>query len=60
MKDYLPDVVVAVAEELSKNVDGHDTEAAVCLDIEDCEYRFIQYRIPDILRRVGVSSNLQE
>ena len=51
-----PDIIVTVAKELAQYVDGHNTEAAVCIrfNVQDGEDGFIENRISDIFRRIGV------
>jgi len=53
-------VVVAVAEELAEDVDGHDAQAAVGFDVEDREDRLVQDRVADVLGRLGVGRDLGE
>lgn len=33
----IPYIIVTVAEELSKNIDSHDSQACVCFDFEDSQ-----------------------
>jgi hypothetical protein len=33
---YKPNIVVSVTQELSKDVDGHDTQACIGLNLENC------------------------
>lgn len=56
--DRLPDIVIAVTEELPENVNGHDTETAVCFDMQDRKHSLVEDGIANILGRVGVRSNL--
>lgn len=53
-----PDVVVTVPEELPKNVDSHDSQSVLCLNLEDREDRLVQDSISDVLRRLGVGRDL--
>lgn len=54
----LPDVVVTVPEELPKNVDRHDSQAVLRLNLEDRKDSLVQDGVPDVLRRLGVGRNL--
>lgn len=49
MKHCSPDVIVAIAEELSKDVYSHNTKTTVGLDIENSEDGFVEDGIPNIL-----------
>ena len=57
-RDGVPNVVVAIAQELAEDVYGHDAEAAVSLDLEDGHDRLVENRVPDILGGVGVRGDL--
>ena len=55
---HAPDVVIAVAQEFTQNVDSHDAQTAVGLNLEDCHYSLVQNRISDVLRGVVVCCDL--
>lgn len=52
------DVVVPVPEELAEDVDRHDAQAAVGLDVEDGQHGLVQDRVADVLGRLGVGRDL--
>jgi hypothetical protein len=51
-------VVVAVAEELSENVDRHHPQTAVRLNLENRQDRLVKDRVSDVLGRLGVGGDL--
>lgn len=54
----IPDVVVSVGKELSENVDRHDSQALIRLDLQYRQHRLVEDRVSDILARVGVRRDL--
>lgn len=54
----VPDVVVSVAQELSENVDGQDTEGVVRWGLHDSKHSLVENRVANILARLGVGCNL--
>ncbi len=57
-----PNVIIAVAEEFAKYVDGHDAQAAICIrfNVQDGKDGFIKNGISDIFRRIGVCCHLSQ
>lgn len=55
----VPYVVVAVAQELSKDVDSHDTKTTIRFNLEDRRNSFIQNRISNVLASIGVRGDLE-
>jgi hypothetical protein len=58
IQSNVSDVVVFVGEEFPEDVDAECRPAAICLDIEYCENRFVKDRVADILGGVRVGSDL--
>ena len=56
--DLVPNIVIPIAQKLPKNVDRHNTQARICLDVENTEDRFVKNRVPDVLRRIRVRGDL--
>lgn len=54
----VPDIVVSVAQELSKNVDGQDTESVVRWGLHDSEHSLVENRVANVLARLSVVGNL--
>lgn len=46
---HIPDVVISVAQKLSKNIDGQNTESVVRRCFHDSQDGFVQNRVTDIL-----------
>jgi hypothetical protein len=38
---HIPDVVIPVGEELSENVDSHNSQSAICLNLENSQDRLV-------------------
>ena len=55
-RNYVPNVIVAVAEELAKYVDGHDPQTAVCLrfNLQYGKHSFIENGVSDVFRRISI------
>ncbi len=56
--DNIPDVVVAVAQELAQYVNGHNAQTTVGFDVKYCHNCLVQDGIADILGGVRVCSDL--
>lgn len=56
----LPNIVVPIAQELSKDVDGHDTETVLCLNLQHGQYGLVQDRVSDVLGCIRVGRNLSK
>jgi len=53
-----PDVVIPVSQELPEYVDGHDSKSTVGFDFQNGEDGLVEDRVSNVLRRVGVRSDL--
>lgn len=51
-------VVVAVAQKLAQNVDGHDAQPVLRLDLQHRENRLVQNRVAHVLARFRVGGYL--
>jgi hypothetical protein len=54
----IPNIIIFVAEEFTKDVDGHHPQSGICFNFQDSQNGFVQDRVADVLRRVGVGGNL--
>lgn len=59
VREEPPNVVVAIAQELAKDIDSHHSQATVGLDLKHSQNSFIKDGISDILRRIGVCRYLR-
>lgn len=58
IESNISNVIVSVGQELSKNIDTEHAESRIGLDIKNREYCFVQNRISNVFRRVGIGRNL--
>lgn len=53
-----PNIVVSITEKLSEDVDGHDSQSTLGLDLQYRQHSLVQNGVADILRRLGIRRNL--
>ena len=58
--EEVPDVVVPVRKELAEDVDRHNPQPLIRLDLQNRQHRLIQNRIPHILRPVRIRRHLRQ
>lgn len=54
----LPNIVIPVPQELSKNIDRHHSQSILRFDFQNSKYSFVEDRVSHILRRFRISRNL--
>ena len=54
----LPNVIIAVAEELAEDIDGHDTQTSVRFDFEHGQDSFVEDRVANVFRAISVCRDL--
>lgn len=57
---HSPNIIIPVRQKLSQDIDSHDPQSAIRLDIQNSQDCLVQDRVSYVLTRIGIGSNLRK